>query len=188
MPKTQPLTIAHVEGLSLKTAAGVFVTAFGLVWLFIEPLGLFGLLPQLSGWMGFAAYIVMLIAAIAAVRIAVLVRRRYGHLKLTFVTFTVASSTDGADHLVRAPVNMQVWDFVYLFLRKLEDGPAAERVRALNRQFDPILQLGKDGHFIDIGNSLTLTHAGIIDGALCRIRGEPRKERGVLFSRGAARG
>jgi hypothetical protein len=76
MPKPKPLTIAHIEGLSFKAAIGVFVAAFGLVWLFIEPLGLFGLLPQLSGWMGFAAYILMLIAAIAAVRIAVLVRRR----------------------------------------------------------------------------------------------------------------
>jgi hypothetical protein len=31
------------------------------------------------------------------------------------VTFNVASSADGADHLVRAPIIMQVWDFVYLF-------------------------------------------------------------------------
>jgi hypothetical protein len=74
-------------------------------------------------------------------------------------------------------------DFVYLFLRQLEDGPAREHVRALNRQFDPILQLGKDGHFFDVGNSLTLTQAGILDGVLCQIRGEPKPERGVLFSR-----
>jgi hypothetical protein len=96
--------------------------------------------------------------------------------------------TDGANHLVRAPLNMQVWDFVYLFLRQLEQGPAREHVRALHCQYDPVLQLGKDGSFFDLGNSLTLTQAGIADGALCRIRGEARPERDrVFFSRGASR-
>lgn len=185
MPRARPLTIAHIEGLSFKATFGIFAAAFGLVWLFIEPLSLFGLLPQISGWTGIAAYLVMLIAAIAAVRVAALIRRHSGHAKLSFVTFTVASSTDGADHLVRAPINMQVWDFVYLFLRELERGPAREHVRALHRQFDPILQLGKDGHFFDVGSSLTLTQAGVIDGVLCRIRGEPRRERNMpMFSRG----
>lgn len=179
------ITIAPVEELSLKSSSVVFVTIFGLFWLFLEPLGLFGLLPSLSGVLGWAAYLALFCVSFGGVVAVRFLHRRAGYSKLTFVTFTVASSTDGADHFVRAPGNMQVWHFVHEFLSYLSHGPARERIRQLMLHFDPVLQVGREGSFVDVGNSLTLSQAGVINGVRCQIRGISRPERNEpLFSRG----
>lgn len=181
---SKAITIAPVEELSFKSSSAVFATVFGLFWLFLEPLGLFELLPSLSGTLGWAAYVALFVASLAGVLAARFLYRRAGYTKLTFLYFTVASSADGADHYVRAPENMQVWHFVHEFLSYLSRGPARERIRQLLFQFDPLLQVGRDGSFVDVGNSLTLAQAGVTNGARCQIRGVVRPERNEpLFSR-----
>jgi hypothetical protein len=178
------ITIAPVEELSFKSSSTVFVSVFGLFWLFLEPLGLFGLLPSLSGFFAWATYLGLFFASLTVVIAVRLLYRRAGCSKLTFVTFTVASSADGADHFVRVPENMQVWHFVHEFLSYLSRGPARERIRQLMFHFDPALQISRDGNFVEVSNSLTLSQAGITNGVRCQIRGISRPERDEpLFSR-----
>ena len=182
--ENKAITIAPVEELSFKSLSAVFVTIFGLFWLFLEPLGMFGLLPSLTSVSGWPAYFGLLCVSLTGVVVTRLLYRRAGYSKLTFVIFTVASSADGADHFVRAPGNMQVWHFVHEFLSYVSRGPARERVRQLMFHFDPVLQVGREGSFVDVGNSLTLLQAGITDGVRCQIRGISRPERNEpLFSR-----
>jgi hypothetical protein len=181
----QPATITPAaQGLPVKAWLGVFAGSSGGIWLFVEPLGLFGLVPQLPVLDGAMAYAAMLIAAVLCAAVAAKLYGRYTNAKLTYLTFTVASSSDGADHLVRAPTNMQVWDFLARFLDHLSEGSAAERVKALRWGYDPILQIKRSDSFVDVANSLTLIQAGITDGAMCQIGG---KSRPALFSRGATR-
>ena len=175
---SKPITIALIPNLGFRASFAIFATTFGLLWLVVEPLGFFGLLPNISGSLAWLAYLSLIGISIASVSIAHVLFRHGGQAKLTFITFTVASSSDGASHLVRAPLNMQLRDFVYL-----SNGPAKERIRQLRTNFEPILQVEKEGGFIDLDQNQTLSQAGVKDGNLCQIRGKPLPERKPMFSR-----
>ena len=83
---------------------------------------------------------------------------------------------------MRAPVNMQVWDFTYRFIEHLRKGPASDRVESLNRHYDPVFQIEKNTTVLDIDASLTLSQAGITNGVRCQIRGKPKEHR-IMFSK-----
>lgn len=184
----KPITITPYGRFPPKVGWSVFVTTFATTWLFVEPLGFFGLVsPSFVGF-GVVGYTGMLVVAVIAVFVAARMYRRYSVSRLDFLIFTVASSSDGLSHLVRAPANMQVTDFVHQFLDYLSKGRGAERVKQLRWHFEPTLQVQNGIQFADIENSLTLSQAGITEGNLCQIRGKPiPKYDGPMFSRGGAK-
>lgn len=180
------LTIAPVESLSVKAAASVFFASFGGLWLMVEPMDFFGVLPALTGWIGVLSYLGIFAFAIVAVVFSARIHTLIMRSKMTFVTFTVISATEGGEYLVRAPVSMQIWDFSYRFIEYLRKGPARDRVEWLSRYYDPVFQIEKSATVIDLDAGQTLAQAGITNGARCQLRGKPKEHR-VMFSRGAIR-
>jgi len=178
----KPITIAPATSLPLKAAVGIFIATFGATWLLFEPLGFFGLLPPLDGIAGAVAYAAMILCAVLSVPVSRYAYGRWSGARMTYVEFRVSSSSDGADYLVRAPTNMQVWDFTHQFLRHLSRGPGGERIVAKAEFFDPVLQVKAKRSFVDLDSGDTLKQAGIARGAHCRIRANPHR-RMIAFSR-----
>jgi len=182
----RPITIVPSANLPRYGPVAAFASSFAAIWLYVEPLGLFGLVPPLPAAKGILLYALMIACAIVVTVVWVMLHRRYSYGRLTFITFIVASSSDGADHVVRAPTNMLVDDFLYKFLRYLESGPAGDRIRALQRQHFPVLQLNLNNAISDVPMDKTLSDAGITDGCRCLVRGERYRSPDVpMFSRGS---
>ena len=165
-------TIAPTSPVTLKTAASVYVGAFGTIWLFVEPLGLFGLVPFVGGFAGLASYLLMLSAAMLVLLTFLRGYQWYKTHDLPFVSLKVASTSDGATYALRVAENMQVGDFLHEFLKLLSRGPGREKVQMLSRRYNPVLQVRHDGQFIDIDSNVTVGGAGLKDNDICQVRGE----------------
>jgi hypothetical protein len=165
-------TIAPASPTRLRTAASVFVGAFGTIWLFIEPLGLFGLIPPVGGLLGVASYLLILVAAFLILLLVLRSYRWYKIHDLPFVVLKVVAASDGVTYSLRVAKNMQVGDFLYEFIHLLSRGPGREKVRMFSRRYDPVLQVKRDAKLIDIDSNLTIGGAGLLDGETCQVRGE----------------
>lgn len=180
-------TIAPASPVSFKAVASVFVGTFGTIWLFVEPLGLFGLVPPGGGIPGIASYLLMLAAA-SLVLVAFLRTYRWHKIHaLPFVALTVASASDGATYSLRVSANMQIGDFLCDFLSLLSRGPGRERVQMFSRRYFPVLQVRRGASFIDVDSNLTICAAGLKNQDICQVRGQRHEHFGqTMFSRAAS--
>lgn len=177
-------TIAPASPISLKAAASVYVGAFGTIWLFVEPLGLFGLIPPVGGLAGLASYLLMLVAAMLVLLAFLRGHQWYKTHDLPFISFKVMSASDGATYRLRVAENMQVGDFLYDFLRLLSRGPGREKVGMFSHRYTPILQVRRGDEFIDIDSNETVGGAGLKDNDICQVRGNLSEVfNRVMFSR-----
>ncbi len=176
-------TIAPSSPISLKAGASVFVGAFGTIWLFIEPLGLFGLVPAIGGALGIASYLLMLLAALLVLLLFFRSYRWYKIHDLPFVHLTVASASDGITYSLRVAKNMQIGDFFHDFLQLIQRGPGRDKVKVFARRYDPVLQVQRSEKFVDVDSNFTVGNAGLVDGDVCQVRGaEHERYRTVMFS------
>lgn len=176
--------VAPVQFADTKHMVSIFVGAFGGGWLFIEPLGAFGLLPQFPGYTGLWLYGALIALGVIAVIRYVRAYQWYRRtVRLPFVHLVVSSTSDGVDYDIRAAANMQVGAFLQSFMDLLEKGPARERVRAFRHRYQPILQVRKDGGFVDVDSNLRVEAAGLKEGDKCQIRGEPHPQFNVPMFR-----
>ena len=176
-------TLGHLPSVTVKQMASLFMTAFGIVWLFLEPMGLFGLYPQFLAKLGWYGYLILAVTALAVTVLGLNLLRRHKFVKIEFINLEVESSIDGCSHYVRAPENIQVWDFVNLFLEHLKRGAVREQIDAMARVYDPVLHVRTGDTDHEITNSLTLKEANLKNGDVCFIKGQPRKHE-VRYSLG----
>lgn len=165
-------TIAPVPRVSLVGIGSVYVATFGTLWLFIEPLGAFGLIPTVSKLPGF--YLYSLLLAIPALALPALLRwyRWYKTHDLPFVSLQVRSAADGVTYSLRVAENMQVGEFLRQYTEILLHGPARSNVEATLSRHYPVLQVNRDGSLVDIDGNLTLHAAGVKDGEECQVRAQ----------------
>ena len=181
-------TIAPTSPITLRAAASVYVGAFGTIWLFVEPLGLFGLVPAVGGVAGLASYLLMLGAAMLVLLAFLRGYQWYKTHDLPFVSFRVTSASDGATYALRVAENMQVGDFLHDFLHLLSRGPGREKVKMFWRRYDPILQVRRDDEFVDLDSNVTIGDAGLKNSDICQVRGELNEVfNRTMFSRRAIR-
>lgn len=181
-------TITPASPVTFKTAASVYVGAFGTIWLFVEPLGLFGLVPPVGGIAGLTSYLLMLASAMFVLLAFLRGYQWYKIHNLPFVSFMTISASDGATYSLRVAENMQVGDFLHEFMDILSRGPGREKVQLFSHRYDPILQVRRNDQFIDIDSNLTVGTSGLKDNDICQIRGELSKVFSrVMFSRASAR-
>jgi hypothetical protein len=179
-------TIAPASPISLKAAASVYVGAFGTIWLFVEPLGLFGLVPPVGGVAGLVSYLLMLSVAMFLLLAFLRGYQWYKTHDLPFVSFKVISASDGATYALRVAENMQVGDFLHDFLRLLSRGPGSEKVKLFSHHYIPILQVCHSGQFLDVDSNVTIGSAGLKDNDICQVRGKLSEVFNcIMFSRGA---
>lgn len=176
-------TIAPTPCLSAKAVASFYFGAFGALWLFIEPLSFFGLLPQLSKFSGAVIYLVLLL--VPAVMLLVFLRwfRWHKTHHLPFVQIAIRSALDGATYQVRVAENMQVGEVLTRFLEILLKGPAQHQVKDLSRRFYPVLQVRRNDQFIDVHSNQTINMVGLKNHDECQVRAQLYEHfSGVMFS------
>jgi hypothetical protein len=178
-------TIAPASIVTLRTLASVYVGAFGTIWLFVEPLGLFGLVPPVGAIAGLASYLSMLVVAMLVLVAFLRGHQWYKTHDLQFLSFKIESASDGATYALRVAKNMQVGDFLHEFLRLLARGPGRERMRMFSHRYSPVLQVRRGEQFIDVDSNVTIGTAGLKDNDICQVRGELSESfNRVMFSRG----
>ena len=96
------------------------------------------------------------------------------------LNITLYSSSDDTYHHFCVPQQMTVDAFLELALERLSQGEGAERVQALRRYYEPVLELHCREDNRELPGENPLLEAGLSDQAVCRIAARPRKER-IMF-------
>jgi hypothetical protein len=169
-------TISPVKRPSFRAAAAAYVGTFGVLWLFIEPLGAFGLLPTLNRVWSIGVYAVLILVPSVLLPFFLRGYRWYKTHNLPLIYLTIHSASDGVTYSIRAAENMQVGDFLSEFSRLLLRGPGHERVEAISHHYYPILQVRRDGQFVDVESNNTIRSAGLRDQDECQVRGQIHEE------------
>jgi hypothetical protein len=163
----------------------MYLTIFGTLWLFVEPLGTFGLIPTLEKLTGFLLYFLLLVFPALVLSIGLRWQYWYRTHDLPFVTLSLRSSIDGVTYSLRVTENMQIGQFLSQFVEILCQGPAQKFVAAILEKHYPVLQVKRTESFVDIDSNLTLYAANIRDGDICQVRAQVYENQSrVMFSRG----
>lgn len=165
-------TIAPTARPSFASVASIFIAAYGTIWLFIEPLGLFGLISPIGGMTGLTSYLLMLLGALIVVAVFLRSYHWYRVHDLPFVFIQVSSASDGVTYSLRVSENMQVGDFLHKYLELLSRGPGRENVETFKRMHFPVLQVLRGNEYADVDANLTIHAAGLKNGDQCQVRGE----------------
>lgn len=176
-----PITIEPVRKPTLRAIAGVFIGTFATLWLLLEPLGAFGLTPELSFITGLITYSLLTAISLLVAILFIPTYKNFRNTKNTYINFKIELASDGAEHLVRSPTNMLTSDFINQFIEHLSNGPAKDRVTALNRTHYPVLRLITEDGASEVKNNITIKESGISEGSRCYISARPRESE-IRFS------
>ena len=177
-------TITPTPRITLVGMGSVYLATFGVLWLFIEPLGAFGLIPSLGKTSGLFLYSLLLVLPALALPAFLRWYRWHKTHSLPFVKFSVRSATDGVTYSLRVALNMQVSEFLRQYTEILLRGPARSKVEATLARYYPVLQVKRDGALVDVDANSTLHTVGITEGEECLIRAQEYEHMNrVMFSR-----
>lgn len=93
------------------------------------------------------------------------------------LTLLLHSNSDNAYHEFHLSSQMTVAAFLEMALKRLSEGDGAERVAALKRYYQPILEIQESRGERELPPQLTLAEASVSNGAVCRIAARPLKKR-----------
>ncbi|EMS80806.1 hypothetical protein [Desulfotignum phosphitoxidans] len=169
------ITIGNYETTELKTFGYVYLSSFGALWLFIEPLGAFSIAPKYLSNLGLIGYLGLFVVAFI---LSIFLCRIWENLiffKQDLITLKIESSLEGVNYLVKAPANMLIFDFSHLFIDRLEKGKASKKVKLLRRGNSPVLNMKRDGEKIELDDNITLKEANLLESDVFFITGRPIK-------------
>lgn len=178
-------TIAPVSRITAVGMWTTYLAMFGTLWLIVEPLGAFGLIPLANKLAGF--YLYSLLVIVPALALPILLRWYRWHKvhHLPFVKLSVRSAADGITYSLRVAENMQISEFLRQYTEILLRGPARAAVEQSLQRYYPVLQAKRNGVLVDVDGNATLYSAGIKDGEECQVRAEEHEHLNkVMFSRG----
>ncbi len=176
------ITLGNLPGLNLKELGGMYLTIFGAIWLVLEPLGFFGVFPNAFSNLGLIGYALLLIVSFLIFVPISQVWRKVKLYRQELVTVVVVSSLEGITYEVKVPANLQVWDFVSLFIEYLEKGTQTDKVKAIRRLYSPVLNLRRNGESRAIDNSMSISEIGIEKDDVFFISGKPIEDNTIRFS------
>lgn len=169
------ITLGHIPHLETKSYLMIFLGVFATLWTFIEPLGFFGLIPQLTANLGILGYLSLLLFAAIISTISFKFIRSVKFKKQEFVEFIFESSSDGHDHSLRCPKNTQIHDLTNFIIEYMENGEAKERVKSIRYNYDPVLYLKRDDQEIQLDKSKTVSENKLIETDRLFIKAIPKK-------------
>jgi len=167
------ITIGHIPLISLKIFGGLYLSTFAGIWLLVEPMQMFGVSPKIISNFGWIGYLSLLIVVLFLTIILSQIWRRVLFHKQDFIQVIVESSLEGIDYLVKAPANLQLWDFSHLFIAHLEKGKASEKIKAINQNYIPVLNLKRNGEKTELDKNITLKEAELEKTDILFITGKP---------------
>jgi hypothetical protein len=176
--------IAPVPRFTLVGMGTVYLATFGTLWLFVEPLGAFGLIPSLEKQSALLVYVFLLLIPAVALPAILRWHRWYKTHSLPFIRLSVRSAADGVTYSLKVAENMQISEVLRQYTEILRRGPARNNVEETLRRYYPVLQVKRGNVFIDLDGNSTIYAAGIRDSEECQIRAEEHVHLNkVMFSR-----
>ena len=157
---------------SWKRRLIVFVSIFGSIWLFIEPLlafiGSANPLNILGGWQ----YLILCIVSGVVVALAEIVEKQISVGRVSFVDFVITLIESGEQYHVEAPYDMRTKDFVDLFMNTIFAIIGSEGQLSRYYIYDNTLMIKQtNGSYIASSGDNTLKENGIVPGSDCRVEG-----------------
>lgn len=172
------ITIGHTPSLHLKAYFSIFIGVFAATWTFIEPLGMFGVADDIQiNHIGFIGYSLLIVFSLGISIIITKCYRGWLFNKQDFIQIVFESSSDGKNHNIRAPKNIQIWDFTNLVIEYLSKGEAKDRIQSMRYHFDPVLYVKRNGERLRLDKYETLSESGVLENDHLIIVGEPRDTR-----------
>lgn len=148
------------------------VTFFGLfsgLWLFIEPMAVFGIGNSTAlGWKG---YILLIATAILTTYLIEIFYVSKSVSKISFIRITIILTESGTRHFIEVSEDMRVEKFLNLLLDNLSQNASKNSLLKKREFFKSILLVDREGRYIEVPESETLKSAGIINGDTCKIKG-----------------
>lgn len=151
------IIIGHIAHLETKSYLMISLGVFATLWTFIEPLGFFGLIPQLTANLGILGYLSIILSAVIISTIFSKFIRSVKFKNQEFVEFIFESSSDGQDYLLKCQKNTQIYDLTNLIIEYLENGEAKDRIKSLRYNYDPVLYLKRGDQEIELDKSKTIS-------------------------------
>lgn len=165
-------TISPIPRPTLSSMGAAYLAAFGVLWLFVEPLGAFGFLSSFGAVPGIVIYAILLFAPVLVLPLFLRWYRWRKTHAIPFVALSIRSTVDGATYSLRIAENMQVGDVLYQFMDILRSGPARDQISSMVRRYYPVLQVEREGVFTDVASNLTIHSAGLRNGDECQVRAQ----------------
>ena len=157
------ITIGNFPSISSKAFGSMYLSSFGAMWLLLEPLGIFGIAPNVLSNLGLIGYISLFVISLFVALAISQIWKNLLFLRQEFIVLTVESSLEGIDYQVKAPANLQAWDFAHLFIEHLEKGKSSDKVKSLRRGYSPVLNVRRNGEKTELNNNITLKEAGLLE-------------------------
>lgn len=164
--------IAPILHVSFKGVSSAYIGAFGVLWLFVEPMGTFGLIPQLDRTSGIVTYIILLLVPALLIPMFLHGYRWYKIHNLPLIALSVRSASDGVTYSLRVAENMQVGEVMMQFMDILLQGPSRDRVQSYLYRYHPVLQVYRADKYVDVDSNLTVHAAGLCDKDECQVRAQ----------------
>lgn len=180
-------TISPVHPITGQRIGAVYMTTFATLWLFIEPLGTFGLFPSLGIASASSIYALLLFFPALTLPAFLLWHRWHRNHDLPFIKFRVRSSADGATYHLKVAENLQVAEVLRQYIEILKRGPARNQVEATSARYYPVLQVKRGDAYLDVDGRLTVHAAGLTEGDECQVRAQEYTHTNrVMFCRKAS--
>ncbi len=177
-------TIAPDMRTSWQGMGSIYIATFAILWLFVEPLGMLGLIPAFDKQSSVLMYLFLLVVPAISLPVFLRWHRWYKIHDLPFIELSIHSAIDGVTYKMRVAKNMQIAEFLHQYIEILRRGPARDRVNQILYRYYPVLQVKRNGKFIDIDGNMSLQAAGIKNQEECQVRAEVYKHMNqALFSR-----
>lgn len=168
--------IVLIPPFSWKVRVATFVSSFGIIWLFVDPLATLGVGSSLLSSLGVWGYWGLIICSAFFTIIIEYVNRKRMMGKMSFITLTIISTEYGTNNLVEVPQDMRVSMFLHLFLKYASKNASSDTFLSRHHFYNVTLLVERNGKYEEVPNNLTIAEAGLVNSDICRISGIIKKE------------
>lgn len=164
-------TIGSVPNFSWKKRIGIFLGVLGGFWTVLQPLASFVAMPNLFALAGVWGYLILVIVALLVTASVEYIARRRSSQNQKYIKITVLVTTDGTQHSIKVPSDMNVGTFVELFLDHLSSNTTTEMVKEWRKLYKFNLLVMRQNDFDEVSSLQTLNEVGIKEGDVCKVKG-----------------
>ena len=152
-----------------KKRITIFVSIFGGLWLFIEPMVTFNLFADFFKELNFTGYAILILTAIFSTSVVEMIDRRMKLKNYDFISFTIRLIRKGGNFPIHAPKDIKIEMFIEKFANYLDKKHGIPDIRIKNEISKSTLAIKRRNDFVKLNPEQTLVDAGIKEGEVCYI-------------------
>lgn len=172
------IRITNERPFSWKTRFSLFIGTFGIFWLFLEPLSAFSVQISILSKSGILGYTTLFLFSIIVTLVIEYYKKTRPLGKKVFIRFTIILTESGTRVPIETPQDMRIGHFIKLCFdffenQKISDSNFSNPVREMYEWF---LTVQREEKFIRLPSNSTFFEAEVIDGSICKFRGQIKEE------------